>query len=92
MYIIDEYIHTHVLLHTRIYIIDEYIHTHAHARINTHTRTHSPNSASGCCPSSNTLGNNTCVITGYESGLTIFPREAMETDQPYPFGIDPVSL
>ena len=44
-------------------------------------------SIADCCLGANT----SCVILGAkEAELTIFPREAMKTMQPYPIGLDPV--
>ena len=45
-------------------------------------------SIANCCP-----GRNNCVTMGAGSGgVTVFPREAMYFQQPYPFGLDPVSI
>ena len=41
-----------------------------------------------CCPGAST----NCVILGAKAAeITTFPREAIKTQHPYPFGLDPVS-
>lgn len=48
-----------------------------------------------CCPisinNSQPIIHNCVTLGGGGSALTLFPREAMTFQQPYPFGMDPVS-
>lgn len=45
-----------------------------------------------CCVNNSISGTVNCVtLGGGEAQLTVFPREAMASMKPYPFGLDPVS-
>ena len=44
-------------------------------------------SIADCCPK----GNSCVIMGGVPAELTTFPREAMYSLKPYPFGVDPVS-
>ena len=67
------------------------IHVHAHKLASLDL---SPFSEIGqCCVNNSISGTVNCVtLGGGEAQLTVFPREAMASMKPYPFGLDPVSI